>query len=149
MLFAFAMMTSGCGGNHTRQVRGELPTISLDSLTRTNGRIEVDVGIRNLNDSPMDIDSIRIALSVAEEAVAEFHDERLDLTVGARGREVIRLTGSDSDSLRESLDLLTSGERASLPWSMAIDLGRSGRSDRQTESNGFLHSVPGQPDRFR
>ena len=142
-------MTSGCGGHQPRQIRGELPTIDLDSLTRLNSSIQVDIGIRNINDSPLDVTSIRIVLTVNEHASLELADEQLRLTIGARGREMIRLTGQDNTSLQEHLEMLASGERASLPWSMTVDLGRGDRRDRQTEASGFLHSVPGQPDRFR
>ena len=143
-------ITSACGGHSPRQIRGELPAIHLDSLTRTNDRVEVDIGIRNLNDSPLTIPSIQIALTVNDEPATELIDEQLELTVGARGREVIRLTGSSASNLDENLDLLTSGERSSLPWSMDVELGRStGRGTRQTEANGFLHRVPGRLDSFR
>lgn len=142
-------MTVACGGHHLRQVHGELPTIDLDSLTRLNDRIQVDVGIHNLNDSPLEIASIRIELAVNEQAPIELINDELTLTIGARGREVIRLSGRGNDSLQDNLDLLASAERMNLPWSMAVSLGRSGRSDRETEASGYLHSMPGQPDRFR
>ncbi len=143
------VLVTACGSPHSRQVRGELPSLSLDSLTRVDDQIEVTIGIRNHNDASLKVDSIQIALSIDEMPATNLNDEQLDLKIGARGREVIQLVGQGDGKTHEKLDLLAENERASLPWSMDVDLSLDGRRTRQTEVTGFVHRVPGHPDRFR
>lgn len=153
LLLGAALALSACGGG-PREVRGELPLITLEGLERQADRIDLQLGLRNVNDRAFYLGEVSLHLSVDGSHLLELvHTPNFE--IGARGREVLTLRGQGlADGLQrlDQLELQASPEHEalrSLAWQMQISLSdeRGRRSD--SEVSGFLHPVPGQPGRFR
>jgi LEA14-like dessication related protein len=148
LLIALLALTAACGGQ-PRQIRGELPVITIDGLSREGQALTLDLGIRNVNDAAFDISGISLRLELDGEFVAEMQHEGAAFSITARGRELLRLRTVSTSPALAALDSLASGERSNLPWTLHMVIQTAGRRDREARYQGFLHAVPGQTDRFR
>lgn len=153
-LLALALL--GACGSGTRQVRGESPLISLDHLTRSEQEVVLGLGLRNVNDRPLELEYVQLILRLEDQILLET-ETATGIDVSARGREVLRITGPAQAAGLEILDRLSPGGVTAHPdgplsrasWTMEVNLTNArGRTER-IESSGFLHPAPGQPNRFR
>ncbi|TVS12009.1 MAG: hypothetical protein EA419_06325 [Wenzhouxiangella sp.] len=150
-----AISISACASG-PRQVRGELPLVSVDSLTRHNGEITLLLAFRNVNDRAFPLNDIGIDMRLNEAKLVDTaHTPGIEIS--ARSREVVRVRIPALAPGLAVLDQIAGGSPAdedrpglvSAAWQLELTLiDERGRS-RETEASGFLHPVPGQPGRFR
>lgn len=154
VVLAFILLTACASG--PRQVRGELPLITLDGLERDGERMTLSVGLRNINDSPFPLTKVEVQLSSGDQRLLSVAHEP-DFEISPRGREVLTFQGTgEPDGLRllDQFDPHTAGRDNQqvfrrIEWSMQVQLSDERGRTRTTEASGFLHPVPGQPGRFR
>lgn len=141
-------LLAGCGGP-SRQVRGEAPLVDLDGVGLLEERLMLDLALRNVNDTRLEIAALTLFLDFDGERVAELRDSPRSLGIAPRGREVLRIEVPASPESTELLRQLADGERTSLPWQLELNLESGRRQSPTPIARGFLHAVPGQPNRFR
>lgn len=147
-LMLIALVVGACGSLAVK-VEGEAPLVRLDSLSRQESGLVAGVSIRNINDSPMELDALELDLDLDEIPVDRGDRQPLRLSIPARGREVIEFRFNGGEQAFTALDKISAGERTNLPWSITLYDGGRTRRNELAKANGFLHTVPGQPDRFR
>jgi len=62
---------------------------------------------------------------------------------------VIEFRFDSGDQVFDALDEVSTGERTNLPWSLTLYRDSQTRRNELANAQGFLHRVPGQPNRFR
>ncbi len=153
-VLALVMLTACASG--PRQVRGELPLVTLESLERQGDRITLLLGLRNFNDSPFPLTAIEVRLSSGDQRLLSVAHEP-DFEITPRGREILTLRGigePEGLSLLDRFDPDAAARENQEPlrridWTMQVQLSDERGRARTTEASGFLHPVPGQPGRFR
>ncbi len=149
---ALALLTAlvlGACSSRPVNVRGETPLVRLDSLSRLETSLVAGVSIRNVNDSPLELDRLELELMLDAQAVRGGGSLTFTLVIASRGREVVEFRFNNDEQRFPALDQISAGDRASLPWSLILYEGAAAKRRKLAEASGFLHSVPGQPDRFR
>ncbi len=146
-LLALVLLIAGCQSG-PRQIRGEAPLVSLESVHLGQGAASLQVAIRNVNDSRLELPEVKLNLSLDEREIAGLDLVPVDLSVAPRGREVIAFEVDLDNASRELFNELARGQRNNLAWGMELVLDPP-RGRMRSEANGFLHPVPGQPGRFR
>jgi hypothetical protein len=137
-----------CSGN-LRDVSGEPPQATLDGMARQNdGHVLIELALRNVNDKPLRLESAGLTLTLGGESFYSGRRE-LALTISARGREVVRLSVPADPAGLDRLRHLADREVERLPWTLEARLQLEGGGTRIARADGWLHRVPGQPDRFR
>ncbi|MFU8833119.1 MAG: LEA type 2 family protein [Wenzhouxiangella sp.] len=142
------MLLAACGGS-ARQIKGEAPMIGLDGLTRSNGDLILNVSIRNVNDLRLEVSGLKLWLELDGTPAAETWVPPGRLSISPRGREVVRMQATATASAEEQLQRLTNAEQNNLPWRLKVEFDDTHRNGQPREARGFLHAVPGQPNRFR
>lgn len=146
LLLVLALLTA-CSGN-LREVLGEPPQVSLSGLERQAESVTLELSVRNVNDEALRLSGASVDLVLDGQPLAAGSRE-LTLRISARGRETLRFSlPAEPDGL-EALQRLAKGGANRLPWTLQARLTTEGGRDRVTEAEGWLHPVPGQPDRFR
>ena len=138
---------AACSGN-LRDVIDEPPQAGLDGLQRSGGEVVVELALRNVNDETLRLRAASLSLTLDGQALAGGRRE-VPLAISARGREVVRLALPGRPPGLERLEALSSKQVERLPWRMEVSLELDGGGDYTTETNGWLHRVPGQPNRYR
>lgn len=138
---------AACSGN-LREVNDQPPQASLDGLEKTPDGIILALGLRNVNDEPLKLDGASVTVELDNEPLAS-GERQLPLVISSRGREVLHFSLSAQQAGLQRLNALAVGEVARLPWSLEVRLTLSGSGSRKTSAEGWLHRVPGQPNRFR
>lgn len=146
-LLIAALLLAACGTTH--QVRGEPPLVGLEGLSHDNGDILLDISIRNVNDTRFDIAGLGLHLELDGQLVGDPVSDPGRLSISPRGREVVRVPARVSAQTLQQLARLSNGEQTSLPWRLEVRFDSTERGAIPTEARGFLHAVPGQPNRFR
>lgn len=146
-LILSAALLAACSGN-LREVLGEPPQVSIDGLERVADEVILGLAIRNVNDQALDLDAVSVTVTLDGRALAA-GERVLALTISPRGRESLHLTLAADPAGLERLESLAAGEVQRLPWTLEADLALSNSRDRETEAEGWLYRVPGQPNRFR
>lgn len=142
---AICLLTA-CG--NIRNVSGEPPLAGIDGLERQGEELVIELALRNVNDVSMQLSAVEIELGLAGQPLAAGREET-PLTISARGREVLRLQMIGREAGMEQLEGLARGERTSLPWTLQLTLIDDNERFKRASAQGWLHPVPGQPDRFR
>jgi len=146
-IILFGGLLTACAGN-LRDVTDEPPQASIDGIERQGETVRVELALGNVNDEPMRLRSVELEVMI--DGVALTGGQRdTELTISANGREVLRIALPAETPGLERLERLSSGNAARLPWTMNLALGIADGPDRRTRAEGWLHPVPGQPDRFR
>lgn len=150
-LFSIAVvvlcLAAACASSHKR-IKGEPPLTSIDSMERNGDLVLVDLAIRNINDRSIEFTAIDLDLTLADVPMGRGRHE-FGITVSARSREVIRVALDPSDEAIGVLEDLAGGSRTAVTWQMNLVLHHPRGGSIDTENDGWLHPVPGQPDRFR
>lgn len=147
LTIAVSTLLAACGtGPH--KVKGEPPIFAIDNLLRKDSVVVVDLGVRNINDRSLEVTSIDLELRLDEKPLAS-GERTSNVTISARSREVVRLEARGQPAGLALLDELADGRHSGLRWQMDLTLTDERGREETTESNGWLHAVPGQPDRFR
>lgn len=140
-------LATACTSSHKR-IKGEAPLTSIDSMERSGDMVLVDLAIRNINDRSIEFTAIDVDLKLADIPLGRGRHE-FGITVSARSREVVRVALDPSAEAIEVLEELAGGSRAAATWQMTLELHHPRGGSIDAENEGWLHPVPGQPDRFR
>lgn len=146
LLLALAML-SACSSN-LRDVYGEPPQAALAGMERSEDGVIIELALRNVNDESLRLDAVSVTLTLDDEPLVSGERE-LQLTISARGRDVVRLALPADAAGLARLDALAERQVERLPWSMEVGLRLANGGDRTAKADGWLHRVPGQLDRFR
>lgn len=146
-LLTVLIALAACSGN-LRDVNDQPPQASLDGLEKTPDGVTLALGLRNVNDEPLKLDGAAITVKLDSEPLVS-GERQLPLIISSRGREVLHFSLAAQPAGLKRLNALAVGDVARLPWSLEARLTLSGSGSRKTSAEGWLHRVPGQPDRFR
>lgn len=150
-LFSLAVvvlcLAVACGSSQKR-IKGEPPLTSIDSMERNGDLVLVDLAIRNINDRSIEFTAIDLDLSLADMPLGSGR-HKFGITVSARSREIVRVALDPSPEAVEVLEELAGGSRTAVTWQMNLVLHHPRGGSIDTENDGWLHPVPGQPNRFR
>ncbi len=129
-------------------VGGLAPMVQLDSIDRQGMNLRVQMLVDNLNDRPILLTGLRLeaGLDGADLFIGQWP---LDILVAARGRERVTLETTAALAGLEALDGLAELEAGAIRYRLNGELFWDRKSSQAIDQGGFLHPVPGQPDRFR
>ena len=155
LLFTALALVSACASS-PRQVRGELPLVTLDGLQREDDQVILSLGLRNINDQALPLSELEVRLSVGGGLLLNVV-HLPDFEIGPRGREVLTLRGRGDAAGLQVLERLESaagrgtdqGLASSTDFAMTVRLANARGRSRTAEVSGFVHPVPGRPGRFR
>lgn len=146
-ILLLAGLLAACAGN-IRDVTNQPPQASVDGIERRGDTVQVELALGNVNDEPMRLSSLEFSLALDGVPLTSGRRDT-SLMISANGREVLRIALPAEAEGLERLERLSGGEAARLPWTLTLALGIVEGSDRETRTEGWLHPVPGQPNRFR
>lgn len=145
MLMAALMVACSASKRITEPPVARLSGLELQS----NGQMVVDIMLTNLNPVALQANSARFQV-VSEGVMWVNWEQSIDWQVPANARDGVRMTGPlVSPKVGQWLDEISQGQRDSLPYTLTLALGLSTEDAIETEHQGFLYRVPGQPGRFR
>lgn len=131
-----------------RDVTGEPPVVSLNGLEKRPENVILELALRNVNDRRLEVSAVSIMVMLDGQPLTE-GEHRIRLAVSARGRDIVRFAIPTQKAGLERLEALAAGEVQRLPWSLEAELVLSNSRNRKAIAEGWLHRVPGQPNRFR
>lgn len=140
-------LLAACSGN-LREVTNQPPQAALDGLIRAEDGLIVELALRNVNDEPLRLEAVGIELTLDGQPLADGSEARA-LTISSRGREVLRFSLTPLPAGLQRLEALGEARVERLPWRLEARLSLAGSRQRDTKADGWLHRVPGQPNRFR
>jgi len=147
IVLLLAGFLSACGSGPRELLREPLQ-VRLYGLEISGDRLIVDLAVRNINDTPRQLDRIDLELSVDSHALAAAEDFP-GLDISARSREILRLTTRAEPDGLQRLEALGQGETARLPWALQAGIEVNEKRSRPVKSSGWIYRSPGQPNRFR
>lgn len=138
---------AGCASG-PREIRLEPPTLLVESLRVEDGMAYFRLLVHNRNDHDVFLESAAIAMRIDD---AELFNAawQLDLDIGPRGRELVRLDAPALPVAAKRLAALAQSSGANVRFAMTSEIAIQGQRDAEIEQDGFLHPVPGQPGHFR
>jgi len=142
------LLLSACAGGPIK-VSGEPPLTRLDGLEIDGDDLVLAFAVRNVNDKPLEVPSMQYQLELDDLPVADIDEGRPQLSIPPRGRELLRIRVRAEPAVLDRLNRLSSGERVNLPWRLEITVDGLPKRRQPEPASGFLHSVPGQTNRFR
>lgn len=147
LVFSLCGGLAACGGG-PRQVRGELPLVMVESLSLDGDRAVLQLAVRNINDTRLQINRVNVDLRLENAAAASLTNVPVDVQIPPRGRDMLHFETMLEPRAAELLAALESNDRNSVGWQIEITFDPE-RGRQRSEGSGFLHPVPGQPGRFR
>jgi len=145
LLLMMVVLTTACG---TKIIRGASPMVRMNELSHQNDSITIELSMRNLNGVELDIQSIDFSLSVSDDELFSYTGPA-DTNIVVNGTETWTVEVEESDSSRELLNSLQSGEVKSLPYSMKGSVFSQEDGDLYFEHEGHIYPLPGRPGHFR
>lgn len=145
LLLMMLVLTTACG---TKIIRGATPMVRMNELSHQNNSITIELSMRNLNGVELDIQSIDFSLSVSDDELFSYTGPA-DTNIVVNGTETWTVEVEESDSSRELLNSLQSGEVKSLPYSMKGSVFSQEDGDLYFEHEGHIYPLPGRPGHFR
>jgi LEA14-like dessication related protein len=145
VLVVIVALCSACG---PRQVKGQPPFVSISSMTVNGDTLAATFNVRNINDVPMDIDSVDITIRIRNAELTR-HQGALTLSVDPNTTEEVAVEKLPEQFARELLDTLESGETNSLPFFLEGRIHTAADGFMPFRHEGHLYPVPGRPGHFR
>lgn len=154
-LFVVVSVLAACGTG-AREIRGEAPLFSVESLIVDDAEVIVSIRLRNVNDRSLQIQQLQMSLLIEDRLLLE-RETHPQLEISARGRDVVRVRGvgepAGMTTLEQLSGLVPSDEEARLPinaaWTLKLSLINERGRSQDGQATGFLHPVPGRPGHFR
>jgi len=146
---ALVLALSGCSGAPNRPVRGEAPLVALDSLSVDDHRLIAGIRLVNLNDRPLEFDELGLKIVFGGRSSLTVERWPATFALSARGREVFEVPLEVDLADHPGLVELRNGAIERLSWSLILTHFRGKKSIELARGRGYLHPVPGSPDRFR
>ena len=130
--------------------------VRMSELSHQDDVIALQLSIRNVNDEPLDILSIDVALTVSGSDSDSDDDSELftytgpvDTNIIANGTETWSVEVTESEASRKLLDSLQNGEVKSLPYSLNGSIKTADDGKLRFEHEGHIYPLPGRPGHFR
>ncbi len=146
LLLATACLLLACSSN---QIKGEPPFAQIMSWTQSDGRLSVELRLRNVNDEALEIDAIALRIMLPDNGVLEHAPSNLNVSLPAGGSERLTLDLTANSPALEQFLALESGTIGSLSYELTGQLLRSGRKSLTLNREGFIYPVPGRSGQFR
>jgi len=145
LILLAVLLSAGCGA---KIIRGAAPMVRMNELSHQDNSITLKLSMRNLNGVELDIHSIDFSLSVDDDELFSYQGPA-DTNIVANGTETWSVTVEESQSSRELLDSLQSGEIKSLPYSLKGSIKSVEDGTLRFEHEGHIYPLPGRPGHFR
>ncbi|HKL50539.1 MAG TPA: hypothetical protein VJ908_05185 [Wenzhouxiangellaceae bacterium] len=146
-LLATACALGACATG-PREIRLEPPALQVENLRIEDGTVHFRLLVHNRNDHVLFLSRAAVAMRV--DGTELFNAAwQLDLDMGPRGRELVRL---DAPAMPSGAAILEAIERSgddSVPFELASEIVIDGQRDAETVQQGFLHPVPGMAGEYR
>jgi outer membrane lipoprotein-sorting protein len=144
LLLAMVLIT-GCGA---KIIKGAAPMVRMNELSHQDNSISLELSMRNLNGVELDIQTIDFSLSVNDDELFSYRGP-VDTNIVANGTETWSVEVEESESSRELLETLQSGEIKSLPYSLKGSVYSQEDGNLRFEHEGHIYPLPGRPGHFR
>ena len=145
LILLAVMLSAGCGA---KIIRGAAPMVRMNELSHQDNSITLKLSMRNLNGVELDIHSIDFSLSVNDDELFSYQGPA-ETNIVANGTETWTVTVEESQSSRQLLDSLQSGEIKSLPYSLKGSIISEEDGTLRFEHEGHIYPLPGRPGHFR
>jgi hypothetical protein len=145
---AIAAMLAALTACGAKIIRGEAPFVKINALMLDAGTVRLDLGMRNINDVPLQIESVDFQLGL-EGTRLTGHAGVRRASVIANGRETLRFELPASAGGADLLGRLERGDFDSLPYALEGTLRDVAGKELEFEGKGHLYPVPGRPGQFR
>ena len=136
-----------CGGG-PRLLKGEPPQVSINSLTRVNSNLQIELRLHNINHVPMDVSRISLTLTL-DDYPLRVEENLPALHLDASTTEMARFTVPLPAEVDRQLADVESGARASLSHELSGVITERDGKDLRFRREGHLYPVPGRPGQFR
>lgn len=139
------MLSAGCGA---KIIRGAAPMVRMNELSHEDNSITLELSMRNLNGVELDFHSIDFSLTVNDDELFSYQGPA-ETNIAANGTETWSVTVEESQSSRELLDSLQSGEMKSLPYTLKGSIKSIEDGTLRFGHEGHIYPLPGRPGHFR
>jgi len=143
--FACALLLAACAGPG---IRGEPPFVQVNGLRLAERDLTLDLGLRNVNAEPLQIEHIEFSVTLEETSLARYNAASR-ASVIANGRENLRFELAASEEGAALLGELESGSRSDLRYRLEGVVTASESKPMRVQREGRLYPVPGRPGQFR
>jgi hypothetical protein len=145
-LLAIAIGLSSACGN--KLIRGASPIVRMTELSHQQGRISLQVTIRNLNGVDLDVLGADLRLLVENRELLSYRGP-VNVNIVANGTETWSVEVEESAAGMQLLDQLEKGEVKSLPYSLTGSITSREDGLMRVEYEGHIYPLPGKPGHFR
>jgi len=145
LLLLCLILCVACGSNI---VRGQAPFVRMSELNHADGKINLQLNIRNLNGEPMEVKAIEFRLTVNDAGLVDYQGEA-DTTIAANGIETRQIDAAEPAAAKRLLDQLEDGQYKSLPYSLEGKIVTQKDGSLSFSNEGHIYTVPGKPGYFR
>jgi hypothetical protein len=145
LVFLAILLCAACGAT---VIRGESPMVRMNELSHLGKHITLQLSMRNINGVPLDIESINFKLTVEDNDLF-FYNGPAETNIVANGTETWSVEIEESQTSREMLDTLQSGEVKSLPYLLKGSIISKDDGTLRFEHEGHIYPLPGRPGYFR
>jgi hypothetical protein len=139
------LLLAACG---SRMIRDRSPFVQITTLRLDPQAVVLELGIRNVNDVPMDLAHVDFTLTVRDAELAVV-DEPRQGSVIASGREALQFEFPGKAPGRALLLDLQAGKVPSLPYRLEGSILSADDHLFRFKGEGHLYPVPGRPGQFR
>ena len=130
------------------RITSDMLRVDIDTLERHDDSITMNLAMRNLNERPLNYEALAVEIALDGELLINTrHSE--PFTLPMRSRERVRIESDAEPAGLERLMALGEGQHPPMRWTMDLTLIDDRGRERSVEYEGWLHRVPGQPNRFR
>lgn len=144
----FLLLLIVCVACGPQQVRGKAPFVSIASMTITGENLSASFNIRNINDVPMDIDSVDITVRIRDVELTR-HSSTFALSIDPNTTEDVVVEKLPDEFARDLLANLETGDVRNLPFFLEGRLHTAEDGYMPFRHEGYLYPVPGRPGHFR
>jgi len=145
LVFLAVALSAACG---TKIIRGASPMVRMNELSHQNNAITLQLSMRNLNGVPLDVQSIDFSLSIDEHELFSYQGPA-ETNIAANGTETWSVEVEESQTSRDLLNTLQSGEVKSLPYSLEGSIESIEDGTLRFQYEGHIYPSPGRPGYFR
>ena len=120
----------------------------MTEMSHQDGRLVLQVGMRNLNGVDLEVLSIDVKMSASGQDLLVYRGE-VGTVIAANGTETWSVEVDESISARELLDSLEQGQVKSLPYLLRGSVNSREDGNLRFEHEGHIYPLPGKPGYFR
>lgn len=145
LLACLALCLGACA---SAGLRGHAPFTDINALRLDGRALELDLGLRNPNTVPIQIEHIRFSVRLEDTRLTEYQAPS-NASVLANGVENLRFQLTATEDGAALLNDLQSGQRASLAYTLEGLITAAEKTELKLDRQGRLYPVPGRPGQFR